>query len=89
MVGRGELTDAAWAQLEALLPRNGARGGQWKGHRAVINGILWKLRTGAPWRDVPARYGPYQTCADLVLPLAARRHLGPAAGGGADEGGCR
>jgi transposase len=58
------LTDAAWAQLEALLPRNGARGGQWKGHRAVINGILWKLRTGAPWRDVPARYGPYQTCAD-------------------------
>ena len=66
MVGRGELTDAAWAQLEPLLPQNGARGGQWTGHRAVIDGILWKLRTGAPWRDLPARYGPYQTCADRL-----------------------
>jgi transposase len=63
MVGRGELTDAAWAQLEALLPQNGARGGQWRDQRAAIDGILWKLRTGAPWRDVPARYGPHQTCA--------------------------
>ena len=64
MAGRGDLPDAAWAQLEPLLPQSGARGGQWKAHRAVIDGILWKLRTGAPWRDVPARYGPYQTCAD-------------------------
>ena len=66
MVGRGELTDAAWAQLEPLLPANGARGGQWKNHRTVINGILWKLRTGAPWRDLPARYGPHQTCSDRL-----------------------
>ncbi len=40
MVGRGELTDAAWVQLEPLLPANGARGGQWKDHRTVTNGIL-------------------------------------------------
>jgi transposase len=66
MVGRGELTDAAWVQLEPLLPANGARGGQWKDHRPVINGILWKLRTGAPWRDLPARYGPHQACADRL-----------------------
>ena len=66
MVGRGELTDAAWARLEPLLPRNGERGGQWSDHRTVINGILWKLRTGAPWRDVPARYGPHQTCSDRL-----------------------
>lgn len=32
----------------------------------VINGILWKLRTGAPWRDLPERYGPWQTCADRL-----------------------
>ncbi len=33
----------------------------WRDHRQVLNGILWKLRTGAPWRDLPARYGPWRT----------------------------
>jgi transposase len=33
----------------------------------VINGILWKLRTGAPWRDLPERYGPWQTCYDRFI----------------------
>jgi transposase len=56
MVGRGELTESAWATMEPLLPRSGGRGGQWRDHRTVINGILWKLRTGAPWRDL-ARSG--------------------------------
>ena len=64
MVGRGELTDAAWAQIAPLLPANSERGGQWREHRTVINGIWGKLRTGAPWRDGPARYGPHQTCSD-------------------------
>jgi transposase len=66
MVGRGELTDRAWWGIEPLLPRSGARGGQWRDHRRVINGILWKLRTGAPWRDLPERYGAWQTCADRL-----------------------
>jgi transposase len=66
MVGRGELTDRAWAIIEPLLPRSGRRGGQWRDHRRVIDGILWKLRTGAPWRDLPERYGPFQTCADRL-----------------------
>jgi transposase len=61
MGGRGELTDAAWAELEPLLPGNGGRGQQWADHRRVINGILWKLRTGAPWRDLPERYGSWKT----------------------------
>ena len=64
MVGRGELTDKAWEHMVALLPENGRRGQQWKDHRTVINGILWKLRTGTPWRDLPERYGPWQTCYD-------------------------
>lgn len=64
MPGRGELTDEAWEQIEPLLPRNGRRGKQWGSHRKVINGILWRLRTGAPWRDIPERYGPWQTCYD-------------------------
>lgn len=62
MVGRGELTDKAWERIAPLLPKNGRRGAQWKDHRKVMNGILWKLRTGAPWRDAPSRYGPWQTC---------------------------
>jgi transposase len=67
VVGRGELTDRAWAQLAPLLPGNQHRGGRWRDHRSVINGILWKLRTGAPWRDLPDRYGPWQTCYDRFV----------------------
>ncbi len=67
MVGRGELSDAACAAIEPLLPRNGRRGKQWADHRRVVNGIIWKLRTGAPWRDVPERYGPWQTCYDRFV----------------------
>ncbi len=66
-VGRGEVTDRAWAVLAPLLPANGVRGGQWEDHRRIINGILWKLRTGAPWRDLPERYGPYQTVYDRFV----------------------
>jgi len=67
MVRRGELTDRAWEQIEPLLPQEDAkkRGGRWRDHRTVVNGILWKLRTGSPWRDLPEkRYGPWQTCFD-------------------------
>jgi len=53
MVGRGEITDKAWEAIAPLLPENGQRGGQWQDHRRVVNGILWKLRTDAPWRDLP------------------------------------
>lgn len=67
MVGRGELTDTAWEQIAPLLPPNGRRGGQWTDHRTVINGIVWKLRTGAPWRDLPERYGSWQTCHSRLV----------------------
>ncbi|MGA5411229.1 IS5 family transposase [Streptomyces lavendulocolor] len=61
MAGRGELTDAAWERIEPLLPRVGGHGRPWRDHRQVVNGVLWWLRTGAPWRDLPERYGPWQT----------------------------
>jgi transposase len=64
MVRCREITDAAWEQIEPLLPENGRKGGRRRDHRTVIDGILWKLRTGAPWRDLPERYGPWQTCFD-------------------------
>ena len=67
MAKRGELTNAAWARLRPLLPLNGKRGGQWRDHRRVSNGILWRLRVGAPWRDVPTRYGPWPTCYDRFV----------------------
>lgn len=41
--------------------RTDGRGRPWRDHRQVINGVLWRLRTGTPWRDVPDRYGPWQT----------------------------
>ncbi|WP_433501823.1 IS5 family transposase (plasmid) [Sphaerimonospora sp. CA-214678] len=59
---RGELTDKAWQRIESLLPATGGKGRPWRDHRQVIDGILWRLRTGAPWRDIPERYGPWQTC---------------------------
>jgi len=65
LVGRGELTKEAWRVIAPLVPAS-ERGGQWRDHRTVINGILWKLRTGAPWCDLPERYGPWQTCTDRL-----------------------
>jgi transposase len=66
MVGRGELTDRAWAQIEPWLPPVVGRGRRWRDHRQVINAILWKLRTGAPWRDLPERYGPWKTAHERL-----------------------
>jgi transposase len=50
--------------LEPLLPvrRTGGRGRPARDERQVVNGILWILATGCPWRDLPERYGPWQTC---------------------------
>jgi len=61
-----DLTDTQWRILETFIPqstpRRDRRGRPWKDRRAVLNGILWVLRTGAPWADVPERYPSYQTC---------------------------
>jgi transposase len=62
VVGRFELTDDEYARIAPLLPpMTPQRGGRWRDHRQVINGILFRIRAGVPWRDVPERYGPYQT----------------------------
>ncbi|MFC8495143.1 IS5 family transposase [Streptomyces sp. NPDC057235] len=53
-----------WAQLEPHLPTNVGRGGRWHCHRRVINGILFRLRTGLPWRDLPLHFGKWQTVYD-------------------------
>ena len=61
MARRYELTDEEYACIEDLLPPGGRRGGQWKDHRQVLNGIFWILHTGAQWRELPERYGKWQT----------------------------
>jgi transposase len=61
-----DLTDEQWNIVEPLIPmpprRSDGRGRPWRDPREVLNAILWILRTGAPWRDLPHRYPPYHTC---------------------------
>jgi len=63
---RRDLTDAQWELLDSLIPepprRKDGRGRPWRARREVLNGILFILRTGVPWADLPERYPPYQTC---------------------------
>ena len=59
---RHELSDVQWELIADLMPRAGLRGGgRWRDHRQVVNGLMWKLATGAQWRDLPEHYGPCQT----------------------------
>lgn len=61
-IRRQELTDQQWAVLAPLLPRQRPKTGRPNAdHRTVRTGLLWKIRTGAPWRDVPERYGSWHT----------------------------
>jgi transposase len=63
-VRRYELSDQEWARIAPMFPqkfRPGKAGRPPSDHRPIVNGILWVLHTGAPWRDLPERYGPWQT----------------------------
>ncbi len=63
-----KLTDEQWLAVEPFIPAKerrapGRKGGRpWRSAREVLDGILWVLRTGAPWADLPGRYPSYQTC---------------------------
>jgi len=61
-----ELTDAQWAVLAPLFPKRksgpGRKGRPPRKNREVLEGILWVLRTGARWKDLPKEFPPYQTC---------------------------
>lgn len=61
MHDRHDLTDAEWALLEPVLPKTAPRSRPWRDHRQVVNGIFFRTRTGCPWRDLPASYGPWKT----------------------------
>ena len=62
-MARFDLTDFEWDVIQPLLPTK-VRGVKRADDRKVLNGIFWRLRTGAPWADIPARYGPHTTCVN-------------------------
>lgn len=62
-MARFDLTDFEWSVIEPLLPTK-VRGVKRVDDRRVLNGIFWRLRTGAPWADIPSRYGPHTTCVN-------------------------
>jgi transposase len=62
---RHEVTDAQWDFLQNLIPSHTAKTGRPPSDpRIMLNGMMWILRTGAPWRDLPDRFGPWQTVYD-------------------------
>jgi len=62
-MSRHNITDELWRRLQPLVcpPRKERRGRPAKDARLMLNGILWILRTGAPWRDLPEEFGPWET----------------------------
>jgi transposase len=64
-----DLSEAQWEYVRPFVERDqelrqrpDGRGGRWGDARRMLNGVLWILRTGAPWQDLPSRYGAYQSC---------------------------
>jgi putative transposase len=58
MARDGVISDELWALIEPVLPGNGVRRGRpWNDHRLTLEGIAWRFRVGAPWRDVPEEFG--------------------------------
>ncbi|MFI0716464.1 IS5 family transposase [Streptomyces inhibens] len=61
MGDKGDLTDVQWERFRPLLPVSNGSCRRWRDHRQVINGVLYRIRIGVQWRDVPERYGPWKT----------------------------
>lgn len=62
-MARHGMSDEGWEFIRRLLPETEKprRGRPWMPHRGVLDGIFWILRTGAPWRDLPGEFGPWET----------------------------
>ena len=58
---RHALSDEQWARIEELFPSYNQPGGRFKDHRVMLDGMMWILKTGAPWRDLPERFGAWET----------------------------
>jgi transposase len=60
-LSRHDLTDEEWARLAPLMPVHPRQGHRWNDHRTVIDGILFRIRTGCPWRDLPPGFGNWKS----------------------------
>jgi len=60
---RYELSDEQWELIRSVMPRRKA-GGRWNDHRTMLNGMMWVLKSGSPWRDMPERYGSWKSVYD-------------------------
>lgn len=62
MTKRHELTDTQWEKIKPLLPPEKPKTGRTNhDHRTLLNGMIWRAKTGTPWRDLPERYGKWKT----------------------------
>ena len=61
LLNRHDLTDAEWQRLAPLMPAHPRQGHRWNDHRAVVDGIMFRTRSGCPWRDLPECYGNWKT----------------------------
>jgi transposase len=69
-----ELSDSEWSLIPDLMPLVRGTGRPGTDHRQSSNAVMWILRTGAPWRDLPDYYGRYQTVFDRLAAFAAAHH---------------
>lgn len=67
---RRVITDAIWQQLQEVMKAKGCH--RWRNDREIIEAILWKLRTGAPWRDLPSEFCPWKTAYNRFNRWAAK-----------------
>ncbi|WP_159064626.1 transposase [Streptomyces olivochromogenes] len=87
MIRRHELSDAEWESVRPLLPRS-ERGRKRLDDRTVLNGIVWKFRTGTAWRDNAGAVRILGHAAHSLPPMGQGRHLRPDAAGSPGAGGC-
>jgi transposase len=73
-MSRYDLTDEQWQRLKPLLPAHQKEGRPRADDRRIVNGIRWILRTGAPWRDLPERYGSWNTVYSRFYRWQKARH---------------
>jgi|SRR5579872_386429 transposase len=71
---RHALTDAQWRQLQAVLPRQKAGPPATRGDRLFIEAVLYRAKTGLPWRDLPERFGPWKSVYNRFANWARQGH---------------
>jgi transposase len=65
-------------KIESLMPSSdGKRGNRFRDHRTIVEGVVYRFRTGIAWRDLPERFGPWQTVWKPTPPVLRGRHVGP------------